>query len=199
MRRIGELNTQSGNVAAALNLTAVNVKAAKGHGIFVSTIVATPAAKTFVDANVSVANDTITITAHGYATGLKAAATTSGTLPGGLSATNYWVIKVDADTIKLATSAANALLGTAVDITSAAGGGTHTLTPAAISGGSYKLQCSMDDGSTYVDLGVTNNVTATADFLHEKLDPMYTHVRLVWAITTGQIAYIVQTLVKEDS
>jgi hypothetical protein len=192
-----ELNTQSGNVAAALNLTSVGVKCAKGFGIYINTTVATPAAITFVDADVSAANDTITEVAHGYATGLKVAATTAGVLPAGLSATNYWVIKVDADTMKLATSAANALAGTAVNITAAAGGGTHTLTPAAITGGSYKVQVSVDD-STYFDLAsVTNNVTATADFMHEKLDPMFNYVRVVWAITTGQIAYVVNTLVKE--
>jgi hypothetical protein len=192
-----ELNTQSGNVAAALNLTSICLKRAKGYGVFINTTVATPAAKTFVDANVSAAADTIAISAHGYATGLKVAATSAGTLPAGLSATNYWVIKVDANTIKLASSAANALLGTVVDITAAAGGGTHTLTPAAITGASYKLQASVDD-VTYFDLSVTNNVTVTADFIHEKIDPMFNFVRVVWAITTGQIAYVVNTLVKGE-
>ena len=33
--------------------------------------------------------------------------------------TNYWIIVVDANTLKLATSFANALAGTALDITSA--------------------------------------------------------------------------------
>lgn len=143
----------------------------------------------------SIIDNTITIAAHGYATGLKAALTTSAAdLPAGLSATDYWVIKVDADTIKLATSAANALAGTAVNITDS-GAGTHTLTPAAISGGSYKLQCSFDN-STWQDLGVTANITATATFLHEKIDPMFNYVRVVFAVTTGQVAYVIQTLVK---
>jgi len=197
MIQTNNIDSQSGNVAAALNLTGVDLKKAKGYGILISTTVATPAAKTFVDADVTVAADTITIAAHGYATGLRVAATTGGVLPAGLSATNYWVIKVDADTIKLASSAANALAGTVVDITAAAGGGTHTLTPASITGASYKLQCSVDD-STYYDLGVTNNVTVTADFVHEKVDPMFNFVRVVWAITTGQIAYSIKTLVKGE-
>jgi hypothetical protein len=51
-------------------------------------------------------------------TGLKVAL--SGTnLPTGLSATNYWVIVIDADTISLASSLANAVAGTKVDITAA--------------------------------------------------------------------------------
>lgn len=145
----------------------------------------------------SIIDNTITIASHGYATGLKAALTTSAAdLPAGLSATNYWVIKIDANTIKLATSAANALAGTAVNFTDS-GTGTHTLTPAAITGGSYKLQAS-HDGVTYFDLSVTNNVTATADFIHEKIDPMFNYVRVVWAVTTGQIAYSVYTLVKGE-
>ena len=53
--------------------------------------------------------------------------TTTGTLPAGLAlATDYYVIKVTDITIKLATSYANAVAGTAIDITDA-GTGTHTI------------------------------------------------------------------------
>jgi hypothetical protein len=85
---------------------------------------------TFVDADVSTANDTITETAHGLLTGSAFTLSNSGgALPTGLAAaTTYYAIKVDADTFKVATSAANANAGTAIDITAAAGGGTHTLT-----------------------------------------------------------------------
>lgn len=84
---------------------------------------------TFVDGDVSVANDEITETAHGYQTGEGPVQLTStGTLPAGLAlATDYWFIRVDANTYKFATSRANALAGTDVDITAAAGGGTHTV------------------------------------------------------------------------
>lgn len=84
---------------------------------------------TFVDADVSAANDTITEAAHGLTTGQVVELFNSGgTLPAGLSLlTLYYVIKVDADTFKLATSVENATDGTAVNITAAAGGGTHTL------------------------------------------------------------------------
>lgn len=52
---------------------------------------------------------------------------TTTTLPAGLSAaTDYYVIKLSDTTIKLATSYANAVAGTAIDITST-GSGTHTL------------------------------------------------------------------------
>jgi len=82
----------------------------------------------FVDADVSVANDTITEATHGYATGDRVDLATTGVLPGGLAAaTIYYVIAVDANTISLATTAANATAASAIDITSAAGAGNHTL------------------------------------------------------------------------
>lgn len=60
--------------------------------------------------------------------GTRVRLTTSGTLPGGLAtATDYYVIKVSDTTFKLATSYANAIAGTAIDITSA-GTGTQTCT-----------------------------------------------------------------------
>lgn len=53
--------------------------------------------------------------------------TTTTTLPAGLSlATDYYVIKVTDTTIKLATSYANAVAGTSINITDA-GTGTHTI------------------------------------------------------------------------
>ena len=84
---------------------------------------------TFVDADVNTSTDVITVDENDFLyTGQAVALTTSGTLPSGLSATTYYVIRVSSTTIKLATSRANADDGTAVDITAAAGGGTHTLT-----------------------------------------------------------------------
>jgi len=90
-------------------------------------------AATFLDANVNTATDTITITGHGFTTGLVVDLTQTGggALPTGLSTlTAYYVIRVDANNIKLATTAANAFAGTpVVDITSAAAGGTHGVQP----------------------------------------------------------------------
>lgn len=74
--------------------------------------------------------DVITTSApHGLVTGDGPAATRNvgGALPGGLAAiTDYWAIVTGATTLKLATSSANALAGTAINITDA-GTGTHTL------------------------------------------------------------------------
>jgi microcystin-dependent protein len=84
----------------------------------------------FLDAAVSVANNTIDLASNAFLyTGAAVVLSNSGgALPGGLSATTYYVIRISATQIKLATTVANANAGTAVDITSAAGGGTHTLT-----------------------------------------------------------------------
>lgn len=81
---------------------------------------------------VGVTPNTVTFTAHGWNTGRAVALTIGGgTLPGGLSATTYYVIVVDANTVKFATSLANAEAGTAVDITDqGTAGQTMTLTPA---------------------------------------------------------------------
>jgi hypothetical protein len=74
---------------------------------------------------VNATTDQLTITAHGLTTGAGPAAiyTQAGTLPGGLvGATDYFAIVVDANTLKLSTSNALALAGTAIDITSTGSG-----------------------------------------------------------------------------
>lgn len=61
-------------------------------------------------------------------TGTEVTVSTGGTLPTGLAAsTTYYMIYQTATTFKLASSLANALAGTAVDITDT-GSGTHTVT-----------------------------------------------------------------------
>lgn len=61
-------------------------------------------------------------------TGTRVRLTTTTTLPAGLAtATDYYVIKVSDTTFSLATSYANAVAGTEIDITDA-GTGTHTVT-----------------------------------------------------------------------
>lgn len=82
--------------------------------------------------SVSAVANTLTLTAHGLVTGdgpLRG--TTTGTLPGGWAlATDVFVIRVDANTIKLASSLENALNLNAIDLTTA-GTGTHTISDTA--------------------------------------------------------------------
>jgi hypothetical protein len=77
-------------------------------------------------------------------TGLKVQLTTVTTLPAPLQlATDYFVIALDANTFKLATSLANALVGTAINITDT-GTGAHTITPVSSGTRSFIPSFSVD-------------------------------------------------------
>ena len=77
---------------------------------------------------VSIANDTLTFNNHRFVTAQKVTYNDGGgTAIGGLADGSYFIIKEDQNTIKLATSAANAASGTAINLTSGAAGGSHTL------------------------------------------------------------------------
>lgn len=80
-------------------------------------------------ADIDTINDRITLLNHKLSTGdaVGILPTAAGSLPTGLTSTTpYYVILVDASTISLATSYANAFAGTVVDITSV-GVGVQTL------------------------------------------------------------------------
>jgi hypothetical protein len=150
----------------------------------------------FVDGDVSVADNSVGETAHGYLTGLEGQLTTSGTLPGGLAtATNYYLIRVDADNYKFATSRANAEAGTAVDITSAAGGGTHTFTPTGcgtvgefvVQGTVYDLA---DDNWGTIDLSTAVTVANTDNSALIRLTSLPgDYIRIGYNATSGQGTY----------
>jgi len=75
--------------------------------------------------NVSTSNNTITLTGHGLSTGDQVYYFAGSNVIGGLSNSKvYFVIAVDANTIKLATSTSNASGGTAISLTSAPGSDT---------------------------------------------------------------------------
>jgi hypothetical protein len=84
---------------------------------------------TYVDADVNTGTEVITIVGHGFSTGDRIQMSTTGVLPVPFAIqTDYWVIRTGANTLQIASSLANAFAGTAINITSAAGGGTHTIT-----------------------------------------------------------------------
>jgi hypothetical protein len=83
---------------------------------------------TFVDGDVNTGTDQINIATHGLVLGDRVTFSSTGTLPAPIDTNNtYYVIFVDASNFKLAESLTDAIAGTALDLTSAAGGGTHTL------------------------------------------------------------------------
>ena len=100
------------------------------------------------------ATDRLTATAHGMATGDGPFEVSSaGTLPTGLAAsTNYWCIRVDDNTLQVASSLANAKSGTAVTF-SDDGTGTHTL--------ERQSRLVVPDGVTAVEIAAS--VTASGD------------------------------------
>ncbi len=108
---------------------------------------------TFIDGDVTVGSDTINVATHPLVDLQKVQLTSSGTLPAGLSlATDYYIIFVDSDNVKFASSRANAVSDTAVDITAAAGGGTHIIT-------SQSTLITIDaNGSETIDGSLTKNL-----------------------------------------
>lgn len=154
-----------------------------------------PAAVTFPNTDVNITDDTITEAGHGYWTGVKGQFTTSGGLPAGIAAlTNYWIIKVDANTFKIATNLSNALAGTAVDITSQ-GTGNHTYTPTSIAGGNINFQRTnvLNTGSNelsttaadWSDIETDTAVTADATVWFAKIGPEYAGLRVRGVTSDG--------------
>ena len=86
--------------------------------------------RTLINSNTFTADagtDVITYT-NDWKSGTVVQFTTSGTLPAGLSlSTDYWLIRTGATTAQVASSYANYVAGTAVNMTDT-GSGTHTLT-----------------------------------------------------------------------
>jgi hypothetical protein len=199
--RTANVDSQSLTLTYTQAGTAVATKNARAVGVNLIITNSAPAAGTFTADSTT---DLMTKTAHGFATGLIVQVSTTTTLPAGLSAaTNYYVIYVSANTYKLATSNANALAGTAIDLTTN-GTGTHTVTPTALAGASVKLQGSMDN-TNWADLPIigTGDATKSASITttqnnHLCADaPAFDYIRCYYTMTSGQLAVTQQTTVKE--
>jgi len=96
---------------------------------------------------VSIANDTLTFRNHRFVTGQKVTYNDGGgTAIGGLADGSYFIIKEDQNTIKLASSASNAAAGTAINLTSGAAGGSHTL-KIAFDGVNTKFKATHSNGT----------------------------------------------------
>lgn len=103
--------------------------------------------------------------------GTRVRLTTTTTLPAGLAtATDYYVIRVSDTTFKLATSYANAVAGTAINITDA-GTGTHTVTwllPRYTNGAGVQAimfnsnATALGAATPNLSLGYTNSAQATS-------------------------------------
>ena len=154
------------------------------------------------------ATNAITITAHGQVLGSKIRMTTSSSLPGGITnnVTDYFVIVVDANTIKLASSLANAVAGTVNAFTSS-GVGTQTITPTASTSNVIKAQFS-NDNVYFTDITTTNfpacpsatvTVSTTAGGVVWDLQrPASRYVNILFTPSAGQITFSVIVNAKTD-
>ena len=106
---------------------------------------------TFNGASSAIVNhsaDTITINNHRFLTGSRVTYTNGGggNITGLTNGTVYFTIKVDHNTIKLATNASNANAGTAINITGTGTGISHTLS-VAFDGVNTKFVATYDGGT----------------------------------------------------
>lgn len=187
MRLLNDLVFDTTTVALALSSAAFSLDHMVLADLTATITGANPTAKVFTAAD----TDILTTVAHGYATGMKCQVASDTTLPAGLTGgTDYYAIVLTADTFKLAVSQANALAGTAVDVTDA-GTGVHTLTPTATIAGSIKLQKNDqpdDVTARWVDItSSSQNFTATIDLAWALVDIGYRQLRAVVTVTSGTV------------
>ncbi len=153
------------------------------------------------------AANTISITAHGQVLGSKVQATTSSALPTGLlTSTDYFVIVVSSSLIRLASSLANAVAGTAITLTTS-GVGTQTLTPVTSASNVIKAQASVD-GVYFTDITTTNFPTCspatvtvsttTGGATWDLQRPSFRYVNILFTPTSGQITFSVLINAKND-
>lgn len=142
-----------------------------------------------------------TIPSHGLPEGLKGQLTTTGTLPTGLSlATDYFIIPVDSNTVRFASTLANATASVPIPVnvtTQGVDGSVNTFTPTSLAGGTIKLQQS-NDNSNWSDLGSATNITVDATIYLEKDRPTSRYVRTYLTLTAGHISTEQHVLIKGD-
>lgn len=113
-------NSAGANLTVNAGITAVGYGAATNLRVFSSTFTA--------DASTDIGTLATDPTAsHSIRTGTLLALTTTGVLPAGLVATMYAIAQASSAELKFATTYANAIAGTAVDVTDT-GTGVHTVT-----------------------------------------------------------------------
>ena len=191
MRVLNDLILDAVTVAMLQNSSGIRLDHMMVGDITAKIVSANPSAKSFLPADVDVTANSILETAHGYTTGVKGALTNSGgALPGGLSATDYYLIVVDVNNYKFATSQNNALAGTAVDITDQ-GTGTHTFTPNVTLAGAIKLQKNNEPPTlpaNWVDVSSgSQNFSAAGNLNWALADIGYGEVRAVVTATSGTV------------
>jgi hypothetical protein len=177
------------NVACTQNIrgpvTAPSVHNANDSGAGSISVVVTTAG---VVSEVDVTLNTLAIPSHSFYTGLKIQLTSTGTLPAPfLTATDYFVIVVDANTIQLATTLVNAVAGTAINITDqGSNGAVNTVTAVALAGASVTFRCS-NDATNWVDVQAATSITVDGSTMLSQPNVAYRYFKAVKALTAGAV------------
>jgi len=170
------------NVTNVVYSTAVSRVNAYGWDVFLFPTFVAVAPLAIASAGWNATTNIITSAAHGYQTGVVVRATTTTTLPTGVSAsTDYWVIRLTADTFALAASLALAVAGTKLDFTDA-GTGDHTLTQQT-DVSTFVVQVS-PNGSNWATLDSMTPVSCVAA-VHKHFETAAEWVRLAVTTTKG--------------
>jgi hypothetical protein len=173
-------------------------------GNFINNVVVLTAG---VVSEVDVAANTVSVPSHGYFTGEKGRLTTTGTLPAGLATgTDYYLVVVSASVFGFASSLANALLGTKINITNqGSNGAVNTFTPTALASAGVKLQQSNDPlaatdptNAIWSDLVAEDTVTIDEIIYFEKVTPTCRWMR-IWAhVASGSMSIVNYLLIKGE-
>ena len=164
---------------------------------------------------VNVGTDVITVANHFLVTGQKVIYSNNGgnTLGGLVSGNDYYVIQLDDDEFKLASTRENAIAGTAVDITSTTGvAENHTITHANVAGrvlGAGQLEIVSGTRRILGSQGITNvedtnfkryfKVGDTIRVIDTTTSPSTIHERLITAIKDDFEMLVDQDFTFDDS
>jgi hypothetical protein len=140
----------------ALTTGSVSVSSKRYEGR--SNVAVSAVSENFTSTEVNTSTDVITVT-RDFLTGEKVRFTATGTLPAPLAvSTDYYVIRVSATEIKLATSLVNAYSSNSIDITTG-GSGTHTIHLYSFQATLYQQQ-TKDEFS----IGISDGITEFQEF-----------------------------------
>lgn len=196
----GAVTTTATQLVAAVNanVDAAALVLASGSGASPLTALSATPLATGANSEVNLTDNTVTIPNNGYTTGFKVQLTTTGTLPSPLAlATDYFLIVVDDNTVKFATSLANALAGTAIDITDVGSdGAVNTVTGVALAGAQIEFFASNDENGTWTSLQSATSIAADGSVLLVQPNVAYRYFKVVKSLTSGQVDVKALVLVK---
>ncbi len=161
------------------------------YSVYMNVTNDSPTTNVFTTAGMTTVGDFVNMVAHGYQTGLLGLMTSSGGLPSDFPTANtYYIIARTVDTVQFATSLANAIAGTPVDITAKDGTGNHSFKPTALSGLGVHLEASID-GSNWFPMA-SSTLTSVGATLMSYTGVSYNYVRANCTMASGQVTATVK-------